>query len=228
MHDDSPTPPRGVGAEEIEIEFVEVDPETGIEKGRTPVEEAPPPGEVDGGGREVDRLRELVDQMQLELNQVRDRYLRKLAEFDNFRKRVDREREELRRTAAELLVRELIPVLDNFDRAIRHAGESDCESFRTGVEMIARQLWETLERQGLESIDPTGTPFAPELHEAVQRVEEPGVAPGTVAWTLAKGYLFGGKMVRPAMVGVVVPAAADDPSSGRSRSALSDEGEGLS
>lgn len=225
MHDDTPTPPRGAAGDDIEIEFVDVDPETGIEQAVA----APPDGatESDRSAAEIDRLREVIDQMQLELNQVRDHYLRKLAEFDNFRKRIEREREELQRTASELLVRELVPVLDNFDRAVRHAADSDAETFRKGVEMIARQLWDVLERQGLEAVDPTGQPFAPEYHEAVQRVENASLVPGTVAWTLAKGYLFSGKLLRPAMVGVVVPATVEEPRDVAQSSADSGGGERL-
>lgn len=224
MHDDRPAPPQGVDGDDIEIEFVDVDPETGLQ---ADLEVSEPPLEEPGpSDTEVDRLREVIDQMQLELNQVRDHYLRKLAEFDNFRKRIEREREELQRTASELLVRELIPVLDNFDRAVKHASDSDLESFRQGVEMIAKQLWDVLEREGLETLDPTGKPFQPEFHEAVQRVEDPDQVPGTVAWTLAKGYLFGGRMLRPAMVGVVVPGSAEAPFRDAQTSPTAGEGEG--
>jgi molecular chaperone GrpE len=145
-----------------------------------------------------------VDRLKDELEHLREMYLRKLAEFDNFRKRTDREREELNRVAGENLVRELIPALDNFERALQHASDTDPVAFRQGVEMIAKQLWETLQRQGLETLDPVGQPFQPEYHEAIQRVDDTEKEPGTVVWVLAKGYLFGGRLLRPAMVGVAV------------------------
>jgi molecular chaperone GrpE len=131
-------------------------------------------------------------------------YLRKLAEFDNYRKRTDRERQELRRTAAEGLVAELLPVLDNFERALQHADESELEAFREGVAMIARQFSDLLQRTGLEAVDPSGQLFDPELHEAVQRIEGSEYRPGTVVSVFSKGYLFGGRLLRPAMVAVAV------------------------
>ncbi len=201
MQDDKPSYDAVDDDDAIEIEFVETDAEeTGAPADAAEAAEDPTRQGDDALRRENERLR-------AELDQLRDHYLRKLAEFDNFRKRTEREREEFQRTAGEKVVRELVPVLDNFERALTHAGESDSESFRQGVDMIARQLWEVLERQGLEVVDPTGKPFEPEFHEAVQRVEDAGHEPGTVVWVLAKGYLFGGRLLRPAMVGVAVEPA---------------------
>lgn len=193
------------------LEVTAVDHDTGL-----PVSEpthagagGPAAGDVPAaaGDAEARRLRG-------ELDHMRDVYLRKLAEFDNFRKRTEREREELHRTAGENLVRELIPVLDNFERALQHAEDADPASFRQGVEMIAKQLWDVLERQGMDRLDPLGQPFQPEFHEAVQRIEDGGKQPGTVAAVLAKGYVFGGRLIRPAMVGVVVEAADAEESQG--------------
>ncbi len=149
-----------------------------------------------------------MDRLKGEVDHLRELYLRKLAEFDNFRKRIEREREELRRTAAEDLVRELVPVLDNFERALQHVDGDDVLSVRQGVELISKQLWDILARQGMEVVDPTGQRFDPELHEAVQRVEGGGHQPGAVVSVLAKGYLFGGRLVRPALVSVAVSRPA--------------------
>jgi molecular chaperone GrpE len=192
-----------VPAEEIEIEFVDDGPDA--EAGEELAAElAEPAGRTSVVEEEVDRLTAEVDRL-------RDSYLRKLAEFDNFRKRTEREREDLQRTAAEGLIRELLPVVDNFDRALQHAGNGDPEGFRQGVQMIARQIWDLLERAGVAVVDPVGMPFRPELHEAVQRVEGTEHEPGTVVSVLAKGYTLGGKLIRPAMVGVAV-APAQPPS----------------
>jgi molecular chaperone GrpE len=144
-----------------------------------------------------------AENLKAELDHVRDIYLRKLAEFDNFRKRVEREREDLRLAGVEEMVRELLPVLDNFERALQHA-EDDSGAFQQGVEMIAKQLWDTVERRGVKEVNPVGQPFDPELHEAVQRVEDGQYPPGTVAWVMLKGYTMGDRLVRPAMVGVAV------------------------
>jgi molecular chaperone GrpE len=163
---------------------------------------------------ELTMLKDEVERFKEEQNHLRELYLRKLAEFDNFRKRTEKERQELERIAGEGVIRELVPVLDNFDRALQHANGTDTEAFHQGVEMIARQLWDVLQRLGLEEIDPTGEAFEPEYHEAVQRVEDSDQEPGTVVWVLAKGYLFGGRLVRPAMVGVAVEPAEDNPEEG--------------
>jgi len=182
--------------DDIEIEFVDE------EKNLTPVTQVPEsPNTVetstDGSSREE------VDHLKAELDRVRDTYLRKLAEFDNFRKRVEREREERQQAAAEDLVKDLLPVLDNFERALEHA-ENDSGAVREGVEMIARQFKDTLTRRGVVAVDPLGQPFDPGLHEAVQRVEDSDHPPGTVAFVMLKGYTLGDRLLRPAMVGVVV------------------------
>lgn len=187
--------------EPIEIEFVDEDQESNLESATDEDEtEEQLVDEVLPADEDVGRLRAEVERM-------REMYLRKLAEFDNFRKRTEREREELKQTAAEALIRELLPVIDNFERALQHAGDENPESFRQGVEMIARQLSEMLEREGLEAVDPEGQQFEPELHEAVHRVEGSGYQPGTVVSVLVKGYTLGGRLIRPAMVGVAVDSA---------------------
>lgn len=155
-------------------------------------------------GTQDPTLLQEMDRLKGEVDNLRELYLRKLAEFDNFRKRVEREREEMRRTAAEDLVRELIPVLDNFERALQHVEGDEQLSVRQGVELISKQLWDILARQGMEVVDPAGQHFDPEVHEAVQRVEGGTHRPGTVVSVLAKGYLFGGRLVRPALVSVAV------------------------
>jgi len=186
--------------EDIEIEFVDED--TGAARRQRTADE---PGE--GKGLEPVELGPSVEieieRLEGELDELRDIHLRKLAEFDNFRKRTERERVEIRRRAIEELVRELLPVLDNFERALEHRSESTSAAFHEGVEMIAKQFWDTLERQGVEVVDPIGEKFSPEFHEAVHRVEDSSLEPGTIASVLTKGYVCNGRLVRPAMVGVV-------------------------
>ena len=194
--------------EEIEIEFLDED--SGAD---APAEEAESPPEVKGL-EPVDlgpSVEIEIERLESELDELRDIHLRKLAEFDNFRKRTERERVEVKRHANEEMLRDLLPVLDNFERALEHSADSDFGAFREGVEMIAKQLWDTLERQGIEVVDPLGQQFSPEYHEAVHRVEDDSLEPGTVASVLAKGYLCNGRLIRPAMVGVVadVPKQAE-------------------
>ena len=193
--------------EEIEIEFVDEGTPAGSPRERTPNrggETGLDPVDL-GPSVEVE-----IERLESELDELRDIHLRKLAEFDNFRKRTEREREEFRRMASEELIRELLPVLDNFERALQHVTDTDFGAFRDGIMMIARQLWDTLERQGVQVVDPLGKPFSPEVHEAVHQVEDPDLEPGTVATVLAKGYLFNGRLLRPAMVGVVAARPQED------------------
>ena len=201
--------------DKIEIEFVDVD-EPEPERQPTPVDAAPAEG-ADG-----DELR----RVKAEIDHLREMYLRKLAEFDNYRKRIDRERQELRRTAAEGLVSELLPVLDNFERAVQHAEESEQAAFREGVAMIARQFADILQRSGLETIDPTGQRFDPELHEAVQRIEGSEYAPGSIVGVFSRGYLFGGRLIRPAMVAVAVEPVSPLGDGSRSQAIGADQGGG--
>ena len=186
--------------EEIEIEFV--DENSGADTMAEQVESSPEARGLEpvdlGPSVEVE-----IERLENELDELRDIHLRKLAEFDNFRKRTDRERVEIRRFANDELLRDLLPVLDNFERALEHSADSDGGAFKEGVEMIAKQLWDALERQGIEVVDPMGQQFSPEYHEAVHRIEDDSLEPGTVASVLAKGYLCDGRLIRPAIVGVV-------------------------
>jgi molecular chaperone GrpE len=189
--------------DDIEIEFLD---QEGDDRGTADQETEEEPEGLEPLPATTDE--EEAQHLKAELDHVRDIYLRKLAEFDNFRKRVEREREENRLAGVEEMVRELLPVLDNFDRALQHA-EDDSGAFLQGIEMIAKQLWDTLERRGVAEVNPVGQPFDPELHEAVQRIEDGKHPPGTVAWVMLKGYTLGDRLIRPAMVGVAVDPDED-------------------
>lgn len=135
---------------------------------------------------------------------ARERFLRLRADFENFQKRVEREREEhTRRATAALLVR-LLPILDNFERALATKGQAGNgeESLRQGVGLIHRQLGEELRREGLEAVEARGLPFDPNVHEAVATESDSGLPPGTVIDELQRGYSFRGLLLRPAMVRV--------------------------
>jgi len=205
MHDDIDLSGqlKDLGNDEIEIEFVDVD--ESLSEPEPEPEWATASESPCEAGLEVsdESAAAKIDSLQAELAHVRDVYLRKLAEFDNFRKRVERERDDLRQSALEDFVRELLPIVDNIDRALQHAGD-DSGAFHQGVEMIAKQLHDTLERKGIKEIDPLGQPFDPEVHEAVQRVEGRDEPPGTVVFVMLKGYTRGDRLIRPALVGVAV------------------------
>lgn len=218
MHEDKEAMDRTIDADEpIEIEFIDEDDEAEDIAGGAPAATSEGGEQPVAAGGDGDLLRAEVERM-------REMYLRKLAEFDNFRKRTERERDELKNLATEDLIRELLPVIDNFDRALQHAEDSDPESFRQGVEMISRQLVDLLQKEGLEELDPKGGQFDPEVHEAVDRVENSEHEPGTVVSVLVKGYTLRGRLVRPAMVSVAVGPVTPSGSAGSETGSATDEG----
>ena len=151
---------------------------------------------------EIGRLREALEAKTLLAEEHRDRYLRGAAEFDNARKRAAREREEYTRYANEALLRELLPVLDNFERALQAARSEPAAAVTAGVELIQRELLRVLEKFGVTSFTSVGQPFDPERHEAIARVPAEGSPEGTVVDETARGYLLNGRVLRPAMVTV--------------------------
>lgn len=148
-----------------------------------------------------DALREMLAKEQEQLDECRGRLLRLHADFDNFRRRTRKEKEEWFRQASEDVVSALLPVLDNFDRALSAPG-SDLNSFVAGVRMIYRQLEDVLAEQGLESMTSEGTNFDPECHDCVERVEDSEKPDNIVVEELRRGYYYKGKVLRPAMVRV--------------------------
>ncbi|HXV63989.1 MAG TPA: nucleotide exchange factor GrpE [Vicinamibacteria bacterium] len=149
----------------------------------------------DGLHAEVERLRTTAQEMR-ELAQ------RKQAEFENFRRRTERERAEVIRYASSDLVKEILPVLDNLERAI-HASDTENESqLRQGIAIIHKQFKDILERNGLEEIDCEQKPFDPHVHEAVSRVETDDYPDGTVVEVFQKGYRMKDRLLRPSMVSV--------------------------
>jgi molecular chaperone GrpE len=132
----------------------------------------------------------------------RDRYVRAVADFDNFRKRTEREKSDFRRYAVSDVLRDILPVLDNFDRALDHAAEGD--EFHKGVLLIYKQLFEVLQRHGLKTIEESGVRFDPNIHEAVVREEDASVPSHTVTAILQKGYFLHERLLRPALVKVAV------------------------
>lgn len=132
-----------------------------------------------------------------------DHLLRLQADFDNYRKRSQKEKTELIKYASERLVGELLPVLDNFDRAVSAAKVNpDFTSFSQGVEMILRQMQTALSKEGLKAMDAVGQPFDPNLHEAVLKVASEEHPENTVVEELQKGYYLKEKVLRPCMVKV--------------------------
>ena len=137
-----------------------------------------------------------------ENRQLKDRLMRNLADFDNFRKRSEREKADFFRYALADTIRDLLPVLDNFDRALAHAEEGD--DFHKGVLLIYKQLFDVLQRHGLKPVDEANVTFDPNIHEGVIREENPNVPNHMVVEVLQKGYFLHDRLLRPAMVKVAV------------------------
>jgi molecular chaperone GrpE len=137
-----------------------------------------------------------------EAREYRDRYMRTLADFDNYRKRADREKTEFFKYALAAPMKDILPVLDNFDRALEHAEEED--EFHKGVLLIYKQLYDMLQKHGLRPIDEVGVRFDPNFHEGVIREEDSSVPSHTVVAVLQKGYFLHDRLLRPALVKVAV------------------------
>lgn len=146
---------------------------------------------------------------QAEAARLKDAWLRSAADFDNYRKRSRRELEEARRGGREDLVRALLPVFDNLERAIQSAQRSsDVKAVADGLSLVQRQFVEALGREGIARVPTVGSSFDPGLHEAIQQVETEDHAPGTVIAEVQPGYTQGDRLVRAAMV-VVAKAKTD-------------------
>ena len=140
--------------------------------------------------------------LQKERDDLYDRLLRKTAEFDNFRKRVERDRKDLVEYAAADLLSELLAIVDDFDRALAADAPPEAQGYKTGVEMIHRQLTELLKKRGVTTVEALGADFDPHVHQAVAYDEVPGAREGEVVGVMAKGYKLGDRLLRPAMVKV--------------------------
>ena len=143
-----------------------------------------------------------LERLQREASEMRELAQRKQAEFENYRKRMERERLDLARYAGADVVKEVLPVLDNLERAQSYAAGSSEEQLRDGVAIIHRQLEEILARMGLTEVEGQGKPFDPHIHEAVSQHETVEHPEGTVLDVFQKGYLFKDRLLRPAMVSV--------------------------
>jgi molecular chaperone GrpE len=141
-----------------------------------------------------------VEKLKAELNEANDRLLRTAAEFDNYKKRTEREKLAVSEYAKANVMKTLLPILDNADRA---AGfEAGTEQYNKGIEMIVKELSSLADKLGLKEIGVVGEEFNPEIHEAIMHIEDENLGENTVAAVLQKGYKFGDTVVRPAMVQV--------------------------
>ena len=154
-----------------------------------------------------------LDQVKAERDKTREQLLRTAAEFDNFRKRAKRDLDDARLRAKEDVVRDMLPVFDNLERALSSGtGASDVESVLEGVRMVLKLFEDTAERIGVARVKSVGERFDPAVHEALQQQETDEHPPGTIIAEVAPGYRFGERLVRPAMVVVSRKPAAPKPS----------------
>lgn len=143
-----------------------------------------------------------LEKLEADLQEKDAQMLRLRADFDNFRRRSAKEREELASVVTQGVLTDMLPLLDNFERALSAEG-SDLESFRSGVSMIYKQMQEALAKNGLEAIETEGKKFDPNFHQAVMRVQDPEKEDDTIEQELQKGYMVKGRVIRPSMVQVV-------------------------
>jgi len=196
-----------VSPDERDVEVVDPgDEEPGeagsdAEAGEPEAEEAEP----EGPSREallerVDELEQQVEELEDERDEYENRMLRAAADLENFRKRAERDKKELRKYGAKDLVKDLLQNVDNLERALEHADASDASNIIEGVEMVLRQIHTTLEKHGIERFESEGEEFDPEKHEAIQQVETTDQESGTIVEEFQKGYTIYDRLLRPAMV----------------------------
>lgn len=164
------------------------------------VEETPEQAEVIS---EADERDTKIAELEKELSESKDKYLRTVAEYDNYRKRTAKEKSEAYSDATARAITEIISVIDNFERALQT--ETTDESFKSGIQMIFNQYSDILKRLGVEEVDALNMPFDPSMHNAISQVEDENLGENTVAQVLQKGYKLNDKVIRYAMVTVANP-----------------------
>jgi molecular chaperone GrpE len=180
------------------------DAKNAVPPAATPEETAPAEDVVDVSS-ELTQITSERDLLKTEKAELEDRLLRRAAEFDNFRKRTDRQRQELLETAGVETIEVLLPILDDFERALK--SETADRDYARGMQLIYQRLFDALKKQGLEPFESAGTPFDPNLHHAVEMVQTADVEDHVVIQDLQRGYFFKGRLLRPAMVRVAVTPA---------------------
>ncbi len=169
--------------------------DAGQEAAASPETALPAEAEAGAPSAEIERLRR-------ERDENYDRLLRKTAEFENYRRRVEKERRELAQYAAGDLLEALLPIIDDFERALRADAAADPDAYRKGVELIYKQLQDLLARRGVTAIEAVGKDFDPRFHQAITHEESPGHRDGEVIDEVRRGYMHGERLLRPSMVKV--------------------------
>ena len=155
---------------------------------------------------EADSAKENAEMAKLtaDLEELRQSMLRSQADFANYRKRIEKERFEDSKRATARVIEGLIPVIDGFEHALAAHREAEYENYRKGFELIYKQMLDNVTKLGVERLDPVGKPFDPHLHQAMDRTETTEEKDGTILQVFQPGYVFHGRVLRPAMVRVAV------------------------
>jgi molecular chaperone GrpE len=181
-------------------DFIEkVSPSQSSDAGDPPAEDFTP------GAPATEDAEDTVGKLREESKQLRDQLLRKQAEFENFRKRAERDKHESMQYSLLNAVKELLPILDGFERALETNGSG--EEYRKGVALIYQQLFGALQKLGLKRVESQGRPFDPRLHEAVATLETNEFPDHQIVEEMQRGYFFKDRLLRPAMVKVAQPKA---------------------
>ena len=182
--------------------------EKNAESAQTPGDAAPadPPAGSEGA------LAEELTKLKAEKEELLQTMIRRQADFENFRKRTERDRHEEGRRGVERLIVDLIPVLDAFDRALQAHDEPGYEEYRKGITLIRKQLWDAIAKHGAQRIEAAGKIFDPHLHQAIERLESDEYPDGFIVAVFQDGYMFHGRVLRPAIVRVAVNSAESEKS----------------
>ncbi|ETP67875.1 nucleotide exchange factor GrpE [Planococcus glaciei] len=188
---------------EVDEEFqAQMDPETEAARraaSEEALESSDAQAEETPAVEQVDEAAELREQLEAEQN----KYLRLLADYDNFKRRTQKDRQDAEKFRSQSLLTDLLPVLDNFGRALAVEAKSDeAASILKGLQMVQNNLLEAVKREGLEEIEALGKPFDPNFHQAVMQENDESAEPGSVLMELQKGYTLKGRVLRPSMVKV--------------------------
>lgn len=188
-----------------------------------PVEvEAPqavPPPAGDPKDKEIEQLKAQLEfsmtkgrELMEKVKDSHERMLRAVADLENYRKRAQKEKEEVQKFGVERLLKDFLPVIDNFDRALEHAKSADdTQSLLKGIQMTRKLFEDTMSKYGVRPFSAVGKPFDPRLHEAMQQVETADVPPNQVLMEVVRGYMLNDRLMRPALVSVSKPLPAPAP-----------------
>jgi molecular chaperone GrpE len=157
--------------------------------------------EIEEADHDIEQIESDLEKARREAGGYLDSLQRLKAEFDNFRKRVQKERTEFLKLAAQGVIGDLLPVMDNFERALAHEIHGDqVEKFKDGLQLVYSQMLDVLAKEGLSALEPVGEPFDPTRHEALMQVESEEYSEGVIVKVLEKGYVLNDRVIRPAKV----------------------------